>query len=95
METNEISLHEVRVYLALIENGDRWVTNKDIAAKTADVAERTVRAHVLKLARLGLLDQAEVFPSHRYRWSKKAKSRNAGYELRLRTAAEVFGLPLT
>jgi hypothetical protein len=27
--------------------------------------------------RLGLVDLAEVFPAHRYRWSEKAAKRNA------------------
>ena len=31
---------------------------------------RTVRAHILKLFKLGLI-RAKVFPGHRFRWSEK------------------------
>lgn len=94
MELNEISTHEVEVFRVLRENAGRWMTNKDIAALVNGVAERTVRAKTIKLVQLGLLDQAEVFPAHRYRLSAKARQRNTGYVIRLEGAAEVFGVDL-
>lgn len=91
MERNEISIHEVKVYLAL-KNGQRWMSNQDIAKELSSIAARTVRAHTLKLVNLGILDQAEVFPGHRYRWSEKGVKRNISYVKRLEGAAEVFGV---
>jgi predicted ArsR family transcriptional regulator len=71
--------------------GCGWLTGAEIAKKSG-VVPRTVRAHLLKLVNLGLLDVAEVFPAHRYRISEKAEKRNASYIKRLDAAAEVFGL---
>ena len=91
MEQNEISIHEVRVVQAMQANAEKWLSNKDIAELVQGVSPRTVRAKTAKLVTIGLLDVAEVFPSHRYRWSDKAKQRNAAYLNRLAKAAEVFG----
>lgn len=90
MERNEISEHEVRIYLTL-KNSGTWMTNAEIA-DTANVAPRTARAHTLKLVKLGILDLAEVFPAHRYRIASTASKRNAGYHHRLENAQAVFGL---
>lgn len=90
MERNEISVHEVRVYVALKAAGG-WLTNTEIA-EAAKVAARTARAHTLKLVRLGVLDLAEVFPAHRYRLAELAKKRNTAYVQRLESARAVFGL---
>lgn len=90
-EHNAISIHEVRIFLALTASGG-WLTNHEIAAAVSDVAPRTVRAHTLKLVQAGLVDQAVVFPGHRYRIAAKASKRNQGYLQRLMQAAEVFGL---
>lgn len=92
MEKNEISIHEVKIACAARANSTEWLTNKQIAQKIDGVSERTVRAHTMKLVTLGILDQAEVFPAHRYRWAEKSGKRNASYLLRLRGAAEVFGM---
>lgn len=89
MEHNEVSVHEVRVYKALT-NG--WQTAKEIGDATKGVASRTVRAHLHRLVALGIADQAEVFPGHRYRRSVKAVQRNRSYVQRLELAAEVFGI---
>lgn len=93
MEGNEVSIHEVKIYLVLKSRAS-WMTNREIAI-AAKVAPRTARAHSLKLVNLGLLDLAEVFPAHRYKWSDKGSRRNAAYCLRLEKAREVFGLPVS
>jgi predicted DNA-binding transcriptional regulator len=93
MERNEISTHEVAVYRFLQEHADKWVTSREIG-EGARVAARTARAHALKLVQLGLLEQAEVFPGHRYQLSSHANQRNRGYVDRLEKAAAVFGLSL-
>ena len=90
MERNEISIHEVRIFLFLKKNLEKWITNKQISEGTK-VSERTVRAHTLKLVKMGILNQAEVFPAHRFRYSDKADKRNRGYFERLTSACEVFG----
>ena len=89
MEKNEISLHEVKIYLCLKNGG--WMTHKDIESASG-INPRTVRAHTKRFVGLGILDVAEVFPAHRYRISDKARKRNASYALRLDKAVEVFGL---
>ncbi len=93
MERNEVSIHEVKVAAALRTAVDKWLTNKEIAEHTG-IPYRTVAAHTLKLVKLGLVDQAEVFPAHRFRWSDKAGKRNVSYNLRLETAAEIFQIAL-
>lgn len=88
MEKNEISLHQLRVFdFARSRNG--WLTAEEIA-KGAAIASRTARHHALLLVKLGIFDQAEVFPAHRYRYSEKAQKRNRAYVIRLTTALNVF-----
>jgi len=89
MEKTEVSVHEVRVYLAL-QRASSWMNAKEISA-AARVAPRTARAHAHKLAKLGLLDTAEIFPGHRYRLSQHANKRNAAYVARLDAAVDVVG----
>ena len=88
MEKNEVSSHEVLVYRELAKG--EWITSNAIAEATG-VAPRTARAHALKLVRLGIVDQAEVFPGHRYRWSAYEKQ-DAAYLQRLVNAAEALGV---
>jgi hypothetical protein len=90
METNEVSLHRLKVYL-FVKQAREWLTNEDIA-KGAGVAPRTARQHTRGLVGLGILDQAEVFPAHRFKISAKADTRNKAYMLRLERASEVFNL---
>lgn len=93
MEKNEVSRQEISVYKCLAD-ADGWLTSKEIAER-ANVAARTARAHALKLVKLGVADQAEVFPGHRYRISEFANKRNRSYVDRLSRAAEVLGVDLT
>jgi len=90
MERSEISQHEVKIYKTLKNNPEVWMTNKDISTRS-DVKERTVRMHTLRFVKLGMIDLAEVFPAHRFKWSPKADRRNKGYELRLLNAVAAFG----
>lgn len=91
MERNEVSLHEVRLYRAVMSANGQWLTSRALA-EAAGIADRTARAHTQKLVNLGILDVAEVFPGHRFRLSEKAGKRNQAYIRRLDRAAEVFGL---
>ena len=45
-----------------------------------------------RVVELGILDQAELFPAHRYRISEHADKRNKAYVIRLREAAKICGL---
>jgi hypothetical protein len=90
MEGNEVSIHLVKVYLYL-KTHPGWHTSRKIAAGAA-VAERTARAHALRLVQTGLVDQAEVFPAHQYRFSTLAPQRNRTFLQRLEQAKEIFGL---
>jgi DNA-binding IclR family transcriptional regulator len=93
MERNEVSIQEVRTYCFLLKNKDRWVSHREMA-EGSDISERTARSYTLKLVKIGILDLAEVFPSHRYRLSEKAAKRNAAYINRLEQACSVFGIDL-
>ncbi|MEO3856204.1 hypothetical protein [Acrocarpospora sp. B8E8] len=95
MERSEISRHEIEVLKVLSGNQTSWLSNAEIAARAQGVAPRTVRATTLKLVKAGVLDQAEVFPGHRFRLADRAAQRNRGYFDRLHRAAEVFGVELT
>lgn len=88
-ERSEISLHEVKVFRCLRDSDSKWFTNSEIAAE-CKISERTVRSHTLRFVKLGILDQAEVFPAHRYKYSQKANRRNVAYLQRLERADEVF-----
>lgn len=91
METNEVSLHQIKVFNAIKANRG-WMTVKDVAAETEGVSRRTVAAHLQKLRVLGIVDVAEVFPSHRYRLSEFAEKRNKSYMQRIDEAAAIFGI---
>ncbi len=93
MERNEVSRHEIAVYHVLAQQQGKWLTSAELAV-AAQVAPRTARSHALRLVKLGLLDQAEVFPAHRYRLSEHARNRNRSYVDRLTRAAEALGVPL-
>lgn len=93
MERGEVSRHEVAVYKVLHDAKDAWLTSAELAVRAA-VAPRTARAHALKLVRLGVVDQAEIFPGHRYRIAEHAIKRNRGYVDRLHHAASVLGVSL-
>ena len=88
-ERSEISLHEVKLFRALKAKPDKWFTNEELSAE-CKFSGRTVRAHTSRFVKLGILDQAEVFPAHRYRFSQKANRRNVAYLQRLEQADEVF-----
>lgn len=90
METSEISIHLCKVFLA-IKATNGWAASKDVACSSG-VAERTTRAHLLRLVKMGLLDQAEVFPAHRYRFAAKADKRNRAMLQRINGACDIFGL---
>lgn len=90
-ERNEVSIQEVQVYHALVTH-KQWLSNKEIAQLSGVASERTVRFQTRKLVQLGLIDVAEVFPSHRFKWSEKGEKRNHAYALRLQKAGEVFGI---
>ena len=87
-ETPEISRHLLAVFVHLRDRKG-WHTSKHIAEQTK-ISDRTARAHLLRLVRLGIVDQAEVFPAHRYRLSDKADKRNKAMMLRFKVAEEVL-----
>lgn len=89
-EKGEISSHEVKI-VEFIKAKAGWVGHKDIVTGTG-VKYRTVAHHCLRLVHMGLLDLAEVFPCHRYRYSAMAEKRNKAYVLRLATAKEAMAL---
>jgi hypothetical protein len=60
----------------------------------AAVQPRTVRMHTARLVKLGLLEQAELFPEYRYRLSDKAQQHNPEYLARLAEAAKLHGVDL-
>jgi len=91
METNEISIHQARLFIAARGASEEWLTANQLAEK-ARVAPRTARQHAKRLVDLGILDMAEVFPGHRYKFNEIAEKRNKAYMLRLERAIEALGL---
>lgn len=100
MESSEISTHQARVYKFAAERQGKtvggttvqgWFTASELA-EGAQIAPRTARAHALSFVRLGVFDQAEVFPAHRYRLSELADKRNVAMVRRLKEALVIFGL---
>lgn len=90
METSEISLQQVKIY-DFVKGAKGWVSSKDIV-KATDCARETVGVHCRKFVSLGVFDQAEVWPGHRYRVAKLADKRNKSIVKRLEDAKAVFGL---
>ena len=89
MEQAEISEHQWKIYACLAKT-QRWMTNRELATATG-VSLRRVSFHTQNLVKLGILDQAEVYPGHRFRLSTKADKRNTAYLQRLQQAGEIFG----
>ena len=89
MENTEVSIHEVRVFCALRAAAPQWLTSADVA-HAAQVAPRTARHHLLRFAKLQIVDVMELFPRHRYQLAKMAGKRNSGYMRRLLAAVEVI-----
>lgn len=88
-ERSEVSLHLVKVYKAVKDLDGKWITNKELAAKTG-VALRTVSAHTLQLVHAGIVNQAEVFPAHRFQISEVKDKRNKTFFERLEKTLEIF-----
>jgi predicted ArsR family transcriptional regulator len=83
------SRHEVLVYRVLAKR--EWITSREIAERTG-VAPRTARAHLRKLALLGVVDFVEAFDGYRYRMTEDTANRNREYSDRIARDAEVLGL---
>lgn len=92
VERSEVSIQEVKTYLALKGSQGSWLSNAELARLTEGVAPRSTRAYTLKFVKLGLADHAELFPAHKYRFSELASKRNRAYIQRLVKAAEIYGL---
>lgn len=90
MEKNEVSLHQLKVYL-FVRDAKKWVTNVDIT-NGVGFSNRTVRMHTKNFVELGIFDHVEVFPGHRFKVADKPEVRNKAYFQRLQQAIEVFGL---
>lgn len=88
MEQSEISIHQVKVYRCLAQS-PRWWTNKELAEK-AGISLRNASLHTQRFVALGICDQAEVYPGHRFRLAPKADKRNGAYLLRLQQADAIF-----
>lgn len=89
METQEISVHQANVYKAVRDSNGKWLTAVEIA-NISGVATRTARAHALKFVKLGVFDQAELHPGHRYKMATKADKRNRGIVERMENALKIF-----
>ena len=91
MGNDAISLDEVLVYRALLQNRRRWITDRQLAQRIEGVTARSIRAHCLKLVKLGLVEQPATLPARRYRLSQNANPDHP-YVRRLEQAAQAFGL---
>jgi predicted transcriptional regulator len=90
MEKAEISLHQWKIYDCVVRS-QAWMTNKEIAQQTG-VSLRATSFHTNNLVQLGIFDQAEVYPGHRFKMSTRADKRNTGYLKRLQQAGEIFAV---
>lgn len=88
-ERSEVSLHEVKVFLALRSKPDEWLTSQEIS-ESSGVNYRTTRMHTLRLVKLGMFEVVRLHPAHRYRLAGKEAKRNASYAQRLEKAIGVF-----
>jgi hypothetical protein len=88
VEPTQISMHQIRVFRFVRDYG-RWVSSTDIA-EGAEVSPRAARHLARTLVGLGIFDQIEVYPGHRYRFSDQADTLNEAYMIRLRNAEEAF-----
>lgn len=85
---NEVSPHEVRVFRAL--NAVTWATSQEVSTR-ADVAPRTARKHLTRLVQAGLVEEARVFPGHRFRLTAAA-TEGTDYTDRLAAAEDAMGI---
>lgn len=81
-------MHEVRIVAALLDG--QWHDSEEVS-ELAEVAPRTARHHCKRLADLGLVEVARVFPRHQYRW-RPVKGHS--YLRRLREAGDALGIDL-
>lgn len=88
-EKSEISLHLVKVFKAIKDADGKWVTNKEVSAMIK-MPLRTVASHTLHLSDAGMINQAEVFPAHKFQFSGKADKRNKAFYERVIRAMEIF-----
>lgn len=88
METTEISRHQVAVFEHMKDGS--WKTANEVALATK-VAGRTARHHLAGLTQLGVLEEAYVFPGHRYRLHPAPGARATKFIGRLEHASVVLG----
>ena len=93
MARTTISLHEAKVFHLLKTNKDKWLSHGEIADALKPISDRTVRAHVLRLTRDGIVEVAKLFPHHKHRFVDKVGKTNREYVTRLDQAVALFGLP--
>lgn len=91
METSEISVHQIAVY-DFVKSAGRWVSMKDIISGTG-VKRETVGNHCRRFVKLGIFDQAEVWPGHRFRFAELAEKRNPAIIARVFAARNALNMP--
>jgi predicted DNA-binding transcriptional regulator len=89
-DTGKKSQHEVKVWLALRDKPDQWLTNSDIARESG-VKVRTARQYTLRLFKQGVLERTETFPEYRYQLAPRSAVTDA-YRQRIEAAMKAFGL---
>lgn len=93
MERNEVGVHEVRVYRALL-NADKWLTSSDIAV-AADVAPRLLALTHSSLCSSASWIRLKCSPVIGTVLQTPQRSRNRSYVDRLVHSAEVLGVDLS
>jgi len=89
-----ISAHQAKVFATLKAADAEWLTNQEIGLRRKDVQPRTISLHTARLAKLGLLEQVELFPGYKYRVSDKAQQHKPKSLVRLAEAAQLHGIDL-
>jgi predicted ArsR family transcriptional regulator len=89
MSKNEISIQQVKLFIALLDSRPEWRSSRYLA-EAAGLNERTVRAHLRKLTVQRVVEVMEAFPGYRYRIIGDVRKRNTGYVHRLQAVRSMF-----
>lgn len=88
-ERSEVSIHLIKVFKFIKDKDGKWTTNKEIS-ECVGFSKRTVSAHTLHLVNAGIINQAEVFPEHKFQYSEVSNKRNKAFSDRLEKAMQIF-----
>ncbi|MFJ6481143.1 hypothetical protein ACIQK6_13615 [Streptomyces sp. NPDC091682] len=84
------SAAETETVSALRAGAGKWLSARDVHARTSTIAPRTVRMGLARLVRLGIIECVTLRSAHHYRLTAAAIEQHASYFARVDQAAEVL-----